>query len=381
MEIREMQFSDIEARKAELEAMLENNDADLEAISAEVDELNKRASEIKEEAEKRDAVLSAIAEHRDGIVIAEQKEEKSMEKTNNEIRNTKEYIEAYARYVKTGKDEECRALLTENVAGGTIPVPEFVYNTVKRAWEDEQLMQLVTRASMAGNVKIGFEISATDAVIHTEGAEAPSEETLTLGVVELKPASIKKWISISDEAVDLGGEAFLVYIYDELAHKIAKKGADALIAIIDASPATSTATAPAVPVVKENMGLGTIINAIGALSDEARDITCVMNKSTWAAFRALAITANYPIDIFDERRVVFNDTITAYADASENDTYVIVGDFGYGAMANFPNGEGITIKYDDLSLAEADLVKIVGREYVGIGVIAPNAFVKVTKGA
>lgn len=380
MEIREMQMSDIEARKAEIEAMLNNEDADLDALNAEVDELNKRASEIKEEAEKRDALLSAIAEHREGIVIAEQKEEKSMSNTV-EIRNTKEYIEAYANYIKTGKADECRALLTENVTGGTIPVPEFVYETVKRAWEREGIMTLVNRVSLPGNLKVGFEISATDAEIHIEGTDAPDEEQLTLGVVTLVPQSIKKWITISDEAIDLGGEAFLRYIYEELTHKIAKKAADEVIAKIVASPATSGANAPAVPVLKQDMGLGTVTSAIGLLSDEATDITLVMNKSTWADFRALALQANYPLDIFDERRVVFNNTIKAYSEAAENETYIIVGDLAYGVTVNLPNGDDITIKYDDLSLAEADLVKIVGRMYAGIGVVAPNALVKVTKGA
>ena len=59
--------------------------------------------------------------------------------------------------------------------------------------------------------------------------------------------------------------------------------------------------------------------------------------------------------------------------------YAIIGDLGVGALANFPEGDGVSIKYDDLSLAEYDLVKIVGREYVGMGVVAPKAFVKLVK--
>lgn len=380
MEIKEMQFSDIEARKAELAEMLNAEDADLEAINAEVDELNKRASEIKEAAEKRDAILSAIAENKEGIVITEQKEEKSMDKTV-EIRNTPEYINAYAKYVKTGKADECRALLTTNApANGTVPVPDFVYETVKRAWEREGIMTLVNRTNLKGNVKVGFEISATGAVVHTEGTDAPDEEALVLGTVNLIPQSIKKWITISDEAIDLGGEEFLTYIYEELTHRIAKKAADIVVAKIDGSPASGT-SAPIVPVLKQDMALGTVVSAIGLLSDEAYDITLIMNKSTWADFRALALQANYPLDIFDERRVVFNNTVKAYSEAAEDETYLLVGDLGYGVQANFPNGNDITLKYDDLSLAEADLVKIVGRQYAAIEVVAPNAFVKVTKDA
>ena len=35
------------------------------------------------------------------------------------------------------------------------------------------------------------------------------------------------------------------------------------------------------------------------------------------------------------------------------------------------------IKFDDLSEAESDLVKVVGRMYMGFGVVAPRAFCKV----
>jgi hypothetical protein len=56
---------------------------------------------------------------------------------------------------------------------------------------------------------------------------------------------------------------------------------------------------------------------------------------------------------------------------------MIVGDFAAGAQANFPNGDEINIKRDDLSLAEKDLVKLVGREYVGLGVVGDHCFCKV----
>ena len=75
----------------------------------------------------------------------------------------------------------------------------------------------------------------------------------------------------------------------------------------------------------------------------------------------------------------FDNTIAAYTSSgTTGSTWCIVGDFGMGAHANFPNGDEITIKYDDLSLAESDLVKLVGREYVGLGIVADHAFCKIT---
>ena len=58
---------------------------------------------------------------------------------------------------------------------------------------------------------------------------------------------------------------------------------------------------------------------------------------------------------------------------------MIVGDLGHGALANFPNGEGIDIKFDETTLMTQDLVRILGREYVGADAVADKAFCLVAK--
>lgn len=240
-------------------------------------------------------------------------------------------------------------------------------------------MSRVRKSYLKGNLKVGFEISGSDAATHNEGV-AVDEENLVLGIVELVPASIKKWISISDEALDLSGEAFLDYIYDELAYRIAKKAADMLVADIEACGTVSTTTCPSVGVVtKATADLGTVAAAMASLSDEAANPVIIMNKQTWGTFKALQASGNYGYDPFEGLDVVFNNTIKAYSAASTGDTYAIVGDLDQGALANFPNGEEITFKYDETTLATQDLVRVIGRQFVGLGVVAPDAFVKIQK--
>ena len=374
-----MRIDEIEVRKAEIRDLINSDqEFDVDALTEEVRQLDEEKAEIEERAAKEEELRNAVAPS----VIAEieetvQKEERKME--NIEVRNSKEYINAFAEYLKTGNDKECRALLTENVSG-SVAIPELVYDIVKTAWEREGIMALVRKSYLKGNLKVGFEISGDAAVIHTEGQTAPSEEALVLGTVNLIPASIKKWITISDEAIDMRGEEFIRYIYDELTYRIAKKAADTLVGKIIASPSASTTTAPAVPVVTaSSISIGTIASAIANLSDEAANPVVIMNKLTFAGFKAAQYAAQYAADPFEGCQVLFNNSMTAFSAASTGDTYAIVGDLGHGALANFPNGEEIAIKMDDLSLAEADLVKFVGRQYVGLGVVAPNAFVKVVK--
>ena len=374
-EINELGFEDLEKRASEIAE--ETRDADkekLEALNEELTNIEERKNALNKEVEETRKAAEAVAEGA-GKVIESRKEEKM---ADIEIRNTHEYVDAYAKYIKTGKADECRALLTEN-GSGTVPVPELVYDIVKTAWDKEGIMSLVRKSYLKGNLKVGFELSATDAYVHTEG-QAVTEESLVTGIVNLVPQSIKKWVSISDEALDLSGEAFLRYIYDELAYRIAKKAADTLVAGIIACPTASTATCPSVPVVTAaTAAIGTIASAMAELSDEAAAPVIMMNKATWATFKALQAANSFGYDPFEGLSVVFNNSIKAYTAASTGDTYAIVGDLGQGALANFPNGEEITFNFDDTTLATSDLVRVIGRQYVGLGVVAPDAFVKITK--
>ena len=375
MEIKDMNMSDIEQRSLEIEEEVKKDNADVEALGEEIKELEERKAQILDETEQR---KKEMAEALKTAVEVEPVEERKME--NIEVRNTKEYIDAYAEYVKTGKDAECRALLTENASGGTVPVPEFVYDLVKTAWERDGIMALVRKSYLRGNLKVGFEISADGAIVHTEGGAAIDPENLVLGTIEIVNKTVKKALQISSEVYDLRGESFLRYVYDELAYRIAKKCADELIAKIIAAGTASTTTAVGVPVMTAaSIAQGTVAAAMAQLSDEAANPVVIMNKKSWGAFKAVQYAGNFNADPFEGLPVVFNNTMKAYAAASTGDTYAIVGDLGQGALANFPDGEEIDFVFDNLTLKKQDLIEIMGKRMVGLGIVAPESFVKINK--
>lgn len=370
-------LEEIEARKLEIREELEATEEveKVEELNQEVEALNEEVSQIEEQQEEQE-----VAEEMETAPIVDEviKEEKKV-MDNKELRNSREYIDAYAEYVKTGEDKELRSLLTENVSG-EVAVPEMVYDLVKTAWEKSDIMSLVNKVNVKGNLKVNFELTAGEATIHTEGSETSvPEEELTLGIVELKPASIKKWIGISDEVYDMRGEAFLRYIYDELTQKIVKKATDSLIGIIASLPAQATATSVSANEIAEAPAVGTVANAIANLSDEASDITVVMNKLTWGSFKEVQYANGYAVDPFEGCRVVFNNTLPAYSTASDGDVYMIVGDFRQGALVNLPNGDGVDIKFDDTTLMTDDIIRILGRQYIGLGAVADKAFALVSK--
>ena len=380
-EIRVLDIEALEARANEIAVEAAEADATkLDEIEAELDAIEERKAVIAQEIETRRATIAEIAKGAGEVI--EKVEERA--KNTMEIRDSKEYIDAYADYIKSGNDLECRKLTSTNdsTPNGTasVPVPTFVYDIVKTAWEREGIMRLVRKAYLRGNLKVGFEISSSDAAIHAEGAAAVSEESLVLGVVELTAQSIKKWISISDEIYDLRGEEFLRYIYDELTYRIAKKAADTLIGKIIACGTVSTTTCPGVPAVTSTtVTVGLVAQAMSHLSDEAANPVVIMNKATWGEFKAAEAANGFRYDPFEGLPVIFNNSITSFSAATTGVTYAIVGDLGHGALANFPNGEDITFKFDENSKKKEDLIEILGRQYVALGVVAPDAFVKLVK--
>ena len=366
----------IESRMAEINTELESADEErMTALETEVAELEARKVELIEERKKEVAeVIETGAE-------IEKLEEREKPMTIEEIRNSKEYVNAFAEYIKTGKDEEVRMLLSTNAtnSGAYVPVPSIVEGRIRTAWAKLGIMELINKTFVKGNLKVGFELSADGALIHNEGAAANNEEALTIGVVELKPVSIKKWITISDEAMDMSGEEFLFYIYDEITYRIAKKAQEELLAKITAASTSATSTAVSVAEVDDGAPtVGVVAECLGKLSDEAANPVIVMNKGTWSQFKEAQYANKFSVDPFEGLPVYFDNTIPAYSSTATTGVWLIVGDFNRGAQANFPAGEEITLKFDDLSLAEKDLVKIVGREYVGLGLVSDKCFCRVT---
>lgn len=365
-EIMELGLDEIEERANAI--ALETAEADkeqLETLNAELDAIEERRAILKAEAEERAAAAAAVASGA-GKTIEEPKENRKM--TNKEIRNTKEYIAAYAKYIRTGKDAECRALLTEGVQDGVVPVPEFVENSILAAWEDDEIFSRVSRSFVPGNDKQGFEVSATGAAVHTEGDDAPDEEELVIGIVDIMADYVKKWITVSDKALAMGPQALLTYLYDEINYQIIKKCADIAVGKILAAPATSTTTAVGVAQVAGAVDPASILQAISKLGGNARNRVFIASGTTIADVKAMALQANYAFDPFFGLTVIQNDTVTDGA---------IVGDLA-GVRANLPEGGAVRFIFDELSLAEKDLVKIVGKILAGIEVVGPKMFAVIT---
>ena len=371
-EIMELGFEGLEERKAAIAIETDSADAEvIETLNAELEMIEERKRILDLEIEEQRKAAEAVAAGA-GKEIETRKEDKKM--TNLEVRNSKEYIEAFAKYVKTGRDMECRALFSENVdpnnmlaTDSTVPVPTFVDEIIRAAWDNDKIYSRARKSFFRGNLKVGFEAYASGAAIHAEGGDAPEEEALTIGIVDLIPKMVKKWINVSDEALAIGPEGLLRFLYDEFAYRIIQRVSDEIVNAIVSAPGTSDATHVGVPQVPGAVSPATIIDAIAKLGDSARDLVFIASGATIAEVKKAALNAGYAYDPFMGLTVI----------AKEGVTGAIVGDLA-GVQVNLPEGGDIKFKFDDLSLATDDLVKIIGRLFVAVAVTGPGMFAYIT---
>ena len=372
----EKTIEEMEARKAEISQLVETDGADLDALTEEVRAINTELEARKAAETKKNEVRNLVAQGAGKVTGKIQEEVRTM-KTNEEIRASKEYVDAFARYLVTEDATECRALLTTD-ASGSVPVPTIVDDIIRTAWESDDILSRVRKTFIRGNLKVAFELSADGAYVHNEGTTAPTEESLALGIVTMIPKNIKKWIRISDEVVAMGGSALVDYVYRELAYQITKKLSALVVDDIKGLAQVADEDEVSAAKITEAPSVTTFATAFANLSDEARNPVIVMNKLTYANFVAAQAAGNFAFDPFRGLPVAFSSELPAYDSASANAVYAFIGDMN-GAQVNYPEGDGIVIKYDDITEAEKDMVKLVGRQYVAHAVTACGRFCLVAK--
>lgn len=387
-EIKAMTVEQIEERLTQIQTEIDSADAEtLDALNAEITAIEERKAELNIEQRKADMkdVIGGA-----GHVITPQKEE-THKMTLEELRSSKAYENAYANYIKFGKDEEVRSMLTEfGTSEGGMPLPTIVSQTIQTAWEEVGTISArINKMNYKGVLKVPFEKSATGAAIHYEGEDAPDEEVLEIGSVRIVPSTIKKWITLSDELLAMDGGAFLQYIYKEIAYRIVLKFESDIIAKIIARstltrPLADVSTVPYAEVVEVNSPSMAIFAAMAKLSSDANSPVAIMTKETYfnKIMAAVDSTGRPIYNIVSENgkpsyyvngvAVLFNDAVGA--------DRIIVGDLS-GYTANFPDGDGVKMVTDPYSLAEKDLVKFVGRVYVGHDITAMKHFAIAKLGA
>lgn len=372
MEIREMNLEQIEERRAELAEEIKTADMErLNAINAELDEIEKRKAEIKAQAEERAKVIEEVLQKpAEPTIISEERTPKKM--TDREIRSTQEYIDAYVAYVKSGYDvkefekrasseDNANVIFSKNIEGGMIAVPTYIEDKINANWENNEILSRVKRTFFPGNVQVGVEMEADGAVNHVENGGPIEAEGLVIAFVDLVPQYIKKMVKVSHAALELSGTAFLDYLYDEIEAKIFDKLVNNIIAVI----LTNDGLVETYQYEGETMTAADIINATGLLGANARPVL-IIDRQAAASLKAAALSAQYGYDPFDGLEVIYAHTPAP-----------IIADLS-AIQVNFPNGDVPRFIFDEYTDAPSNVVRIIGRLAAAVAVVAQDMIVKIT---
>ena len=357
MDIKEMTAEELIERRAAIANEVDAPEADLNALEEEVRAINAELEERKAAEAQKEEVRKAVAEGAGEVMKKFNNEERKMDKKEERA----QLMDALAEYIKGTATEEQRSLLTTGVSGGTVKVSNIVDDFIWTDWDKSPILSRIRKVYVKGNYSVGYEASATGAVKHTEGdMENPAEEVLTLGYINFVEQYYKKWITVSDTVLALKGEAFMRYLMDEFGHQLAIALENAVVAEIAASTLSAKVTNP--------INNTAAMAGFAALSDEAVNPVVIISKTTYAAIMNERATTGGKIeDPFNGMEVMFNRNVAG----------MLVGDLD-GVVANFPEGEDFKFVIDDKSLAEHDMVKIVGKILGDIHLVRPNGFAVVT---
>lgn len=360
MEFSTMTIEELESRKAQIAVDVEADGADLDALETEIRSINEELETRKANEAKKADIRAKVASGDLGTVIEKKPIEVEERTMTIEERKT-EMIDALAEYIKGTATAEQRALLTTGVSGGTVKVSNIVDDFIWTDWDKSPILSRIRKVYVKGNYSVGYEASATGAVKHTEGdMENPAEEVLTLGYINFIEQYYKKWITVSDTVLAMKGQAFMDYLMDEFGHQLAIALENAVVAEI----AASTLSAKVTNTIDNTAAMA----GFAALSDEAVNPVVIISKATYATIMNERATTGGKIeDPFNGMEVLFNRNVTG----------MLVGDLD-GVVANFPDGEDFKFIIDDKSLAEHDMVKIVGKILGDIHLVRPNGFAVVT---
>lgn len=389
----------------EKRSAFESSDVDArDVILDEVGKLEEEATDIDKDVNELRELKETFAKQEERMGLFKNVETEKVEERTNEIKSdilsSEEYKNAWVESIKRNdvtiaqkvlRDDPILGLATTN---DNVPVPTIWQSYVETAWYNYgKFSRLVNKSYAQGYLAIPYEASASDAVIHTEGADAPTEEEIVLGLIELKPAMIKKWISMTDELMAMTADDFMRYVADELVYRVVLKldngiingaldsNGKGIVGIVNNALTLSTTAALSFNVVNEVIAdLVTFDNLTLAINPATffKNFMGLTDLQGRPIYQIATDNAGKPQYYVNGIRCEFTQALPAYDDASANAVWAVVGDFR-GYRLNMPEGEMVKTLFDPFTLATQDKARMIGRLFAAGNVARLKHFAQIKK--
>lgn len=215
MEIREMTGEDIETRLSAIKEEMNLPEADIDALTSEVEQIEARKKELIEGAEKRAALAEKIATGEEGKIVKKM-EVSEMEELRTITPDSVEYRDAYMKQLM-GKEVsvEERAALTS--AASVIPTETL--NKIYGMLEENQLIAQLDALHIPGYVSVPRATTVNDANWVAMGTAA-TDSADVIGSVSLAAKKLIKTIEITADIQAMSIPAFQNWLVNKLVQKM-----------------------------------------------------------------------------------------------------------------------------------------------------------------
>lgn len=212
----------IEARMAEINAEVEREGADLDALSEETRNLSEEYKGLQDyvnAAEERSRIL-------DGV-MSNGREARTFN-TPVEVKDfgpdSAEYRAAFLKRLKGSQltEIEERALTSASGSAGAVVPTQTVNMIIDKVKQYAPLLERIELLSVPARVKIPAEGTTTEAKLHAEGGQITADGD-TLNFVELGMYEITKLVTISKTVEVMSIDVFEAWLSDKIATKVAEK--------------------------------------------------------------------------------------------------------------------------------------------------------------
>ncbi len=290
IEIKEMNFEQIETRKQEIKTMLDG-DMELEALEAltnEVDALEQRRLDIKESVETRAKEIKEVVETEEAVIL----ETRNAKEEKNTM--TKEYgtdsMEYRNGFMKTLLGQELseveeRAYLHTTVNTEAV-IPKELQNMIYSNMEEQHPILAdvqVLRSGAVISIAKHTAIVAGDARVVAEG-EANEDEENTFVNVALVGKKFSKHIDISYELDAMSIPAFEDYLVQEIGARLGAAMAREIVRQIKEDLSEDNVVEAVAP---GTLDLADVLGAMGALKGAGKVNIYTNNATLYGAIATL----------------------------------------------------------------------------------------------
>ncbi len=369
-----MTLKEINKRMTELRSLIDDENADLNAIEKEIKELGEARSTLEEKAEKREALI------KEALITNEVVEEPQTEKKGKVMESKAEFRTAYLKNLQ-GIDltVEERAVIT--AAGAVVPTETF-NRIIEKLEQTSVVYPFVSRSQVPGYLRLPKENVKNDASWVAMGT-ASTDSADSLDYVDLSAYKLIKTIEIGADVQKMSTDAFEEFIVNALSKKMAKAADNAILNGVGSTQPTGlllsgqiTNTGTFTKAAMTHADLMKIIGNIGA--EYRKNASFVMNSALFFGDVVPALAAKgIGVDAQDGLKFRVAGYPVIISDLVADDT-LIFGDLSY---YHFNWADPITIEADKSVAFRTGSVVYRGMALADGKLLLAEAFNKYTRSA